>query len=76
MEKIYYYKTISDTWNFSTGVSLGARKANEYLQKLRRTNNVEKLYLNEPKHFELIKSVFFTQNYWNGRTWQDEYYEN
>lgn len=75
MDKIYYYKTASDTWHFSTGRSLDAMRGNDYLRTLRRNNVVEKLYLDVPEHFETIKRNFRTTGYWSGRTWQDEYEE-
>lgn len=76
METIYYYKTISDIWHFSTGVSRNAPKACDYLRMLRYAKkNIIKLYLNEPRDFETIKEHFYSPEYWDGRTWQDEYEE-
>ena len=75
MGPIYYYKTISDTWHISNGMSLEAREANEFLHKVGRARSVVKLYLNVPEHFEIIKEQFRTPDYWKGRTWQDEYNE-
>ena len=75
MEPIYYYKTISDTWHFSTGKSLDAMSGNDYLRRLRRSGDVEKLYLDVPEHFEIIKKRFRTPDYRRGRSWQDEYNE-
>lgn len=73
---IYYYKTSSDIWVFSTCRKIEARKAIDYLFRLRGEGNmIEKLYLNIPEHFEFIKAAFFTPDYWIGRTWQDEYEE-
>ena len=77
METIYYYKTISDTWHFSTGVVRNAQKGVEYLRMLRCgcKKDVQRLYLNDDKDFEKIKEVFYTPSYWEGRTWIDEYNE-
>ena len=75
-ETIYYYKTSSDTWVFSTYVKRDARKAVEYLRMLRRMKKeVVRLYLDVPDDFEFIKRVFFNKDYWEGRSWQDEYEE-
>ena len=76
MEPIYYYKTASDIWHFSTGESLPALKGNELQRKLRNSGKrVIRLYLNVPEHFEIIKSIYKTPDYWRNRTWQDEYEE-
>lgn len=76
METIFYYKTASDIWHFSTGVSKEATKAVQYkrmLEKMRK--QVVRLYLNVPEHFELIKANYRTPDYWARRTWQEEYEE-
>jgi len=75
METIYYYKTISDTWHISNGMSLEAREANSFLHKIRKTRSVVRLYLDVPEHFEIIKKNFHSPEYWEGRSWQDEYEE-
>ena len=76
METIYYYKTISDTWHFSTGVSRDASKAVEYMRMLRqKKTNVRRLYLDIPEDFEMIKRLYRTPEYWSKRTWKDEYNE-
>lgn len=74
---IYYYKTSSDTWHFSTGVSKDAFTGSLYKRDLERGGKkVEKLYLNIPEHFEIIKKNYRTPEYWAGRTWIDEYEES
>lgn len=75
MKPIYYYKTVSDTWHISNGMSLGAREANGLLHNMRRTRSVVRLYLDVPEHFEIIKDLFFNKDYWEGRSWLDEYNE-
>lgn len=76
METIYYYKTASDIWHFSTGVTRSAQKGCDYLRMLRYAKKkVERLYLNEPADFAVIKAHFGSPEYWRGRTWQDEYEE-
>lgn len=76
MTIVYYYKTASDIWVFSTCRKLQARDAVDYLRRLRDDKvHVEKLYLNVPEHFEFIKRAFFNDDYWSGRSWQDEYEE-
>ena len=74
MGKVYYYKTVGDVWHFSTGVSRDARRGNDYLRMLRYSGReVEKLYLDLPEDFEIIKSTFYSPEYWKGRTWEEEY---
>lgn len=76
MEKVYYYKTASDTWHFSTGVVKDALRGSQYKRMLEYAGRkVEKLYLNVPDHFDKIKTLFHSRSYWDGRTWMDEYEE-
>lgn len=76
MDTIYYYKTVSDTWHFSTGVTRDARRAVDYLRMLRYAKKqVVKLYLNNPDDFSVVKTQFYSPEYWAGRSWQDEYNE-
>ena len=76
MGNIYYYKTASDIWVFSSCRKYEAKKAVDYLRRLRSEGyRVERLYLDVPEHFEFIKALFFNKDYWDGRSWQDEYEE-
>lgn len=76
METIYYYKTASDIWHFSTGVEKEASRAVQYKRMLEYSKRkVIRLYLNVPEHFDIIRENFYTPGYWKSRTWQDEYEE-
>lgn len=76
METIYYYKTASDIWHFSNGVTKEARTGSEYKRMMEYAKRkVVRLYLNVPDQFEIIKEKFRTPEYWVGRTWEDEYEE-
>ena len=38
-------------------------------------DDVWQLHLDNPEDFNDIRRTFYTQRYWEGRTWQDEYNE-
>lgn len=69
---MYYFKTVSDIWHFSDGETLPAIQGVEKKLELQRKGiRVERLYLNVPEHFELIR-----QTYPNvGSDWKKIYWE-
>ena len=74
MDIVHYYKRHkSGDWVFEDCVISDCRQAVKYLIEQRRAKKVVwRLYLDIPEDYELIKSLFFTPAYWEGRTWQQE----
>ena len=72
-DAIYYYKTISGTFHFSSGVVKPEDKAGQYLRMLRYANYpVEQLHLDNPEDYNVICNLFNI----HGKTWQDIYNES
>ena len=82
-EGIYYYKRENGGWIFSLLDSHGIRRTVEkndytggqYIRMLRYSKKEPtRLYLNLQEDYRLIKRLFFTPAYWEGKTWQTEYH--
>lgn len=72
-KKIYYYKRNSGEWVFQDQTFTNDREAIKYLIKQRMAKNVAwRLYLDIQEDFEEIKSLFFTTEYWEDRTAEQE----
>ena len=72
-KKIYYYKRNSGEWVFQDQTFTNDREAIKYLIKQRMAKNVAwRLYLDIQEDFEEIKSLFFTPEYWEDRTAEQE----
>lgn len=70
---IYYYKTISGKFHFSTGVIRSEDRAPQYLMMLRHVKYpLQPLYLDNEEDFKTIRDLF---NIPLTKTWQDVYYE-
>ena len=69
--KTFYYKRGNGDWVFQDGVFDELDGLNHLILKRRAGLEVCKLYLD--KDFEEIKKHFFTPDYWNNKTWQQEY---
>ena len=71
--KVYYYKRQSGAWVFQDRIFTDDRKAISYLIQQRKAGKVAwRLYLDLPEDFEQIKSIFFTPEYWENKSWEQE----
>lgn len=82
MRNIYYYKKENGDWVFSIPDENGGRSTalndersgNVFFRLLvKKGAELSRLYLDIPEDFETIKELFFGREYWEGRTWQNEY---
>ena len=74
MEKVYYYRRGSGAWVFPDCILTDEREGVKHLIAKRKAGAyTNKLYLDIPEDYETIKQNFFTPDYWEGRTWEDEY---
>lgn len=75
MKKLYYYKIGCGDWIFAPNLCMSNdRDAITNLIKHRKEGYVAwRLYLDQPDDFELIKKMFFTPEYWENKTWQEEF---
>lgn len=75
MKKLYYYKIACGDWVFSPNIVMSnERAAVSNLISHRKDGYVTwRLYLDIPEDFEAIKKLFFTPDYWENKTWQDEF---
>lgn len=78
MEKrLFYFKRNSGVAVFEDGTAIDSVKnGRQFMQKLINSKMQKivtwRLYLDVPEDFERIKSLFFTPDYWENRTWQEE----
>ncbi len=82
MNKSYYYKRLSGTWVFAQMDNFGIwrtlvkdeQSGEQYHRMLRYAKKCpERLYLDLPEDYRLIKRFFFDPAYWDGKPWQTEY---
>lgn len=70
---IYYYRTASNTFHFSTGAVKKEAKAGEYLRMLHYAKyETIQLFLSNEEDFIVICNLF---NIRNAKNWEDVYYE-
>ena len=73
MKYYYYYKRKSGAWVFPDVVITNDRDAIQILIEKRKAGYTTwRLYLDLAEDFEKIKSLFFTPEYWENKTWEQE----
>lgn len=70
---MYYYKTISSVCFEGDSKRYDKDEGMRLLTELRRKGyQFDRLYLDSPIDYIVIRNKFFTPAYWAGRTWQEE----
>lgn len=71
---ISYYRTGDGSWVFEPGQRFSPIGGREHILRiLTQGDDVWQLHLDNEEDFRNIRKAFFTTDYWDGRSWQDEY---
>lgn len=74
MNLMFYYKTLT-SWMFEKDDKrYSTEEGEKHLSELRNSGiTMRRLYLDYAPDFKVIKECFFNHEYWENKTWQEEY---